>query len=244
MSHEAALHLLHHHLRPTDIGDIDIGRIDPATQQFIALRGVDAAIEQLHILLLAAEDEHEVQARQIAVLQIFEFILEDHARRRAVTVEQGEAAVRLKRQRGLDQRQHRRDAAAGDEGHVMTPRFRLQRHVEMPGRRHDLDGAAGLQMLGSPVRELAIINTLDRNAQRLFLRTRADRVRATNLLPFDLCAQGQMLPRKVAEVLGMIRRCCESHDNGVAGFGRDRGHAQLVKLAHVVPCAVDVLSGT
>jgi GTPase len=66
-------------------------------QEGVALAAVDAAVEQFHVLLLAAHHVDHVEALQVGILEVGQFFLEDHRGRGAVAIEQREAAVRLGR---------------------------------------------------------------------------------------------------------------------------------------------------
>jgi hypothetical protein len=159
-------HAEHHVFRAADEGDVDVLDAHPVPQEGGALLLGDAAVEQLDVLLLAAHHIGQVQALHVDVLQVRQFFLEDHRRRGAVTVEQGEAAVRFGQQRGLDDRQDRRDAAAGREGHVVRCLPGVERHVEVAHRRHHLERRRRQGVVG-PAREQAARGALDGHAQRL-----------------------------------------------------------------------------
>ena len=114
--------------------------------------------------------------------------------------------VRLARERRLDDRQDRRDAAARGERDVVALRRLVERDVEVPHRRHDVERVAGLQLLVRPRREHAARRALDRDPQLVVLHGRADRVRATHVLSVDDRAQRQVLALRVAELLAQRLR--------------------------------------
>ena len=79
-----------------------VGCIEPVLEQLLALLLGHAAVEELDVLLLAAEDVDEVEAVEMLVLEILELLAEHDRARGAVAVEQREAAVRLGGERRLD----------------------------------------------------------------------------------------------------------------------------------------------
>ena len=80
-----------HRSRAADEGLVDrVGR-DQRGQELPHLGGVDAAIEELDVLLLAREHVVEAKASEIAVLQVLERLVEHHARLPAVAIDQREA---------------------------------------------------------------------------------------------------------------------------------------------------------
>jgi hypothetical protein len=162
-------------------------------QQRGGARGIDAPVQELDVLRLARQHVHEVEARQIRVLQCRELLAEHHGARRAVAVEQRERGRGLDRKRGLDDRQERGDAAARRESDVMVRRRRIERHVEVAHRRHDVEGHARAQRFVGPGRERAAGRLLDRDAQRVVLHRGADRIRAPQVLAGDVRAQRQVL---------------------------------------------------
>ena len=52
---------------------------DPVLEQLLALFPRDAAVEQFDVLLLAAHHVDQVQALAVDVLELGQFVLEDHA---------------------------------------------------------------------------------------------------------------------------------------------------------------------
>ena len=79
-------------------GVIDLGGGRDRADQGLDLFGVDAAVEQRELLLLAREHVMHGEALEEAVLQILERLLEDDALRGAVAIDQHEAASRLARE--------------------------------------------------------------------------------------------------------------------------------------------------
>ena len=113
-------HLQHHVLRPADEGGVDGGDVEPVGQQRLALGLVDPAVEQVDVLLLAAEDVDQREAVEVGVLEVLELLAEHDRAGGAVAVDQREAAVRLGRERGLDDAEQRRDPAAGGEAEIVV----------------------------------------------------------------------------------------------------------------------------
>ena len=183
--------------------------------------------------LLAAHHVDEVQPLAVDVLQLGELLAEDHRGRRAVAVDQREGRLRLGQQRRLDDRQHRRDAAAGGEAEVALAVLGRQRQVEVPHRRHHLDADTGLQGVVGPGREAAAGGALDGHAQVAVLHRRADRIRAPDILPVAIAPQRQVLALCIGEALAPGRRHGEGGDDGVARLLPHLGNGQRIELAHV-----------
>ncbi len=167
------LDLVDHRGRPAHERLVDRRGRDQRGQELLHLGGIDAAVEEIDVLLLAREHVVEAEARQVAVLQVLERLVEHHARLAAVAVDQREARARLARERRADQRQHRRDAAARGERDVVLVVVRRQRREESPLGRHHVDRVAGLQRFVDPDREATARHFLDRDAQLAVVATRA-----------------------------------------------------------------------
>ncbi|MNV49427.1 hypothetical protein D3C71_1413810 [compost metagenome] len=200
----------------------------------VDLVAVQAAVEQFDVLRLAAHDVDQREALHVEVLQVFDFFAEQHGRRCAVAKEQRELAARFGRQRGLHQREHRRDAAAHREGHVMALVLGREIHGEVAGGRHHFQRLARLQFVVGPTGERAFVDLLDGHAQQLVVRGGTDRVRAAQLFAIQLRAQGQVLPRQEGELVGQRVGQVKGDDHGIARIARHRGHLQGMKLvAHL-----------
>ena len=91
---------------------IDAGRRNQRAQQHPHLFAVEPAVQDRDVLLFAGDHMEYREPLHEAVLQFFQRFAKQHARCRAVAVEQEEPAVRLARQHALDDRQDRRDAGA------------------------------------------------------------------------------------------------------------------------------------
>jgi hypothetical protein len=182
---------------------------------------------------LAAHDVDQVEALQVLVLQVGQLVAEDHGRRRAVPVQQGEAAVRLGDQGGLDDREDGRDAAAGREGQVVAAAFRFERQVEAAFRRHHVDRHAGTDAFVGPGREQAAVHALDRHAQAVVLHRRANGIGAAHVLAGYRRAQGQMLALLVGEGVLEFGRQVEGDGDRVARFMLHLRHGQWIEFAHI-----------
>ena len=136
----------------------DEGLIDAAAQaqESRQLGTIDAPAAQGRIDLLARQHVVQRQAREVAVLQVFELFLEHRRRRRAVAVDQCEARRRITFERRLEDGQDGRDAAATGNAQPV-PRsclicrgLALQRRAEAPLRWHRLDDVPSAQMFMQP----------------------------------------------------------------------------------------------
>ncbi len=183
---EAVAHGLGHFLRATDECRVEGFDVEPAAEQLLALVGVDPAVVQVDILLLAAEHEDQVQALQVAVFQVFELLAEQRAGAGAVAVQQGDAAVELGLQGGLDDRQDRRDAAARRHGQVIAMACRVEFDAEVPGGRHHFQGVSGFQLFVGKRRETSAGDTFDGNAQFTVVDPCADRIGAAYFFAVQL----------------------------------------------------------
>ena len=224
---------LHHAVGATYEGGIDFAHVHPMLQQRIGLLAVDPPVQDFDVLRLAAHDINEVETGEEAVLQVGKLLPEDHRARRAVAVEKREAAVGFREQRRLDDRQQGRDAAACREANIVLPVRGLERNVEVPQRRHHVDGRALPQVLVGPRGEHASGGLLDRDAQLVVLHRRADRIGAAHVLAADIRAQRQVLALHETKRLSQRRRHVECERDRVARFTRDRSDRQRMELAHL-----------
>ena len=226
-------HAVHHVFRTADECVVDVFHAQPALEQLAAFVLRDAAVEQLDVLLLAAHHVDEVQALQVLVLQLGQFVAEDHGRRCAVPVQHGETAVRLGDQRRLDDGQDRRDAAAGREREIVAAALGFQRQVEAAFRRHHVERDAGPDALVGPGREQAALHALDGDAQLVVLHGRADGVGAAHVLAVDHRTQREVLALAVLERVAHVGRHVEGDGDRVARLVLHVRHGQWVELAHV-----------
>ena len=158
-------HRLHHAVGAADEHRVDAVEIDPVREQRVGLGAVDPAVQELDVLRLARQHVDEVEARQVRVLERGELLLEHHGAGRAIAVEERELGARLGGQRRLDDRQQRRDAAAGREAEVAACAAGIERDVEVTDRRHHVQRVAGRQRLVRPGREHAARVALDGDPQ-------------------------------------------------------------------------------
>ena len=201
-------------------------------EQRARLFAIDPPVQQRNILRLAGKHVNQVEAREVGVLQLGELVAEHHGPRRAVAVEQREFAFGLRGKRGADDRQQRRDAAAGGEADVLARARRIGRDAEMAERRHHIEAIAGGQRFAGPGREHPAGALLDGDAQRAVLHRRAYRVRATDVLPVDGRAHGDVLARFEAERRRELGGHRERERHGVARLALDRCERQRMELAH------------
>jgi len=88
-------HRVDHVTRPADEGRIDgVGR-DECIEEGEHALAVEAAIEQRHVLRLAREHVIQHEARQVAILDVFERLGKDRAVLAAIAIHEREAAARL-----------------------------------------------------------------------------------------------------------------------------------------------------
>ena len=171
------------------------------------------AVEQRHVLRLAAEDMDRAEAIKETVLQILQFLTEHDRARLAIAIDQRHFASRLSFQRRADDRQHRRDAGAGGDHQVIV--VRAFRHIdrETALRRHHLDGVAGIEPIIYEGGEQSAIDLLDADAQAPFTEPRTDRIGSPHVLAANGRAQRQVLAgpvtKQVAQILGKHRRRCK-----------------------------------
>ena len=228
----------HHVERPAHERAVDIRRVDPVREQLLDLGAVDPAVEQIDIELFAAHDIDQIEAPEIAILQVGQLLAKQHAARGAVAVEQREPAVRLGHERGLDDRQQRRDATARAEGDIVLVVVFGQRKIEAPGRRHDLDRLARRQFVVGPVRELAARHALDRDPQLFVLYRRTHRIGTTDFLAVDLGAQGQVLALGIGKGVAQFVRHVEGDHDRIAVVALDGAHGQRMELRHAIGTCV------
>ncbi|MCY1425867.1 hypothetical protein D9M71_416730 [compost metagenome] len=198
----------------------------------LAFLGVDPAVVQVDVLLLAAEHEDQVQALQVAVLQVFQLLAEQRAGAGAVAVQQGDAAVGLGFQGGLDDRQDRRDAAACRHGQVVAMARRVEFDAEMPGGRHHFQGVPGFELFVGKRRKASTDHTLDRDAQFTVVDPGADRIGAAYFFAVQLGAHHQVLALGEVEAVLQVLRNLEGDGHRVTGLGAHVLDGQAVKFAH------------
>ncbi len=230
-------HRIDHGGRTTDESRIDLVGRDQRIEEGARLVAVEPAVEQRDLLRLARQHVIQREAVEVAVLQVFQRLGKDDAVHRAVAVDQRESAVRLGGQRGLDQRQDGRDAAAGSKRDIVARALGGQRHVETAvGRQHVqrlADADAVVQVIG----EHAGVHALDGHAQLavrvVVLDRAADRIRAPQLALPGLArrhAQRQELPLREAVRVAQVVRHIEAQRDGIGRLAADFGNAQRMEL--------------
>ncbi|MNP07572.1 hypothetical protein D3C76_996010 [compost metagenome] len=229
---EAVAHGLGHFLRAADEGGVEGLDVEPAAEQLLALLGVDPAVVQVDVLLLAAEHEDQVQALQVAVLQVFQLLAEQRAGAGAVAVQQGDAAVGFGFQGGLDDRQDRRDPAARGHGQVVAVASRVEFDAEMPGRRHHFQGVPGLELFVGKRRKASTDHTLDRDTQFTVVDPGADRIGAAYFFAVQSGAHHQVLALGEMKAVLQVLRNLEGDGHRVTGLGAHVLDGQAVKFAH------------
>jgi hypothetical protein len=126
------------------------------------LVAVDAALEQVDLLGLAQHvDQREAVA--VAVLEVLQGLVEHHRRHAAVAIDQGELGLGLLLERAGGDRQDGRDARTGGKADAVDRALLLDHEAAI--RRHHLDGVAGLDGLGRPVGEQAVLDRADADLQ-------------------------------------------------------------------------------
>ncbi|MNN34253.1 hypothetical protein D3C81_1480510 [compost metagenome] len=140
--------------------------------------------------------------------------------------------MRLGFQGGLDDRQDRRDAAAGGDRQVVAVARRVELDVEVAGRRHHFQALAGLQALVGIGGETAAGHALDRHAQLAVIDAGADGVGAAHFLAVELGAHHQVLALGEAEAVLQVRRDIEGDGHGIAGFRAHFADFQAMEFAH------------
>lgn len=226
---QRGLHAVNHAAGAADEGVVDVGHREQGLGQDPDFVRVEPAVEQLDILLLAAEKVVQRKSRQIAVLQVFQFFVEQRTGLTAVAVDQGEAAARLARKHGADQRKHRGDAAAGGERGVVLRLLRIERREETPVGCQHFDLVAGFQLRSGPAGKQSARYFFDGDAQFTIVHAGADRVRAAHFLAVQLCLKRQVLALDECIVFGKRGRHIEAQADRVRSLVPDFGNAQFMK---------------
>ena len=76
---------------------VDRGQVDPGAEERGALRGVDAAGEEVDVLRLGFEDVDDREAAEVAVLQVLELLAEHDRADLPVGVDEGEGRASARR---------------------------------------------------------------------------------------------------------------------------------------------------
>ena len=212
----------------------DEGLIDRAgqTQEGRQLGAIDPAAVQGHVDLLAREHGVQRQPREMAVFQVFQLFLEHRAGDRPVAVQQRAAGVRAAFERGLEDGQHGRDAAATGHREQVPGRLR-ERRTEAPLRRHHVEHVTCFQLHVQPSRKGARGHPAHADTQGL-AGCSADRVRAPDLVAERRRAQRQVLARRESEQRRLFGWHVERHQHRVRPVGLHAGHTQRVEMEAAV----------
>ena len=84
-------HGAHHRLGAADQSEIDIGGFNPAFEQFLAFRPVDATGEKFYLQRVLLEYVDDVEATEMAVFQVLDLLAEHDRGHRAVCVDERES---------------------------------------------------------------------------------------------------------------------------------------------------------
>ena len=193
------------------------------------LRGVDAALAERHLPVLAGQDVEHREAAEMAVLQVVQRLAEDHVLGRPVAVEEQYVALRLRGEHGARNGNHRRDAAAGGEQRIAAGAAGPERAVEAPVRRHHGKLVAGLEAAIDPARKAPVRHGLHGDAQLALVPTRADRIGPPELFAVEEAAKGQILALHEAVGIGQRIRHLERDRNASGGFPADLRDGQVVE---------------
>ncbi len=165
------------------------------------------------------------------VAEAFELGGEDHALRVAVRVHEGDPAGG-RRQRALDDRDHRGDTAAArerDDGHVGVAQD------EQAGRSQHVDGVARPERVVHPVRHAAAGHALDRRDEGIAgVGAARHRVAADDRFAVDGRPERAELPGPVRERRGQGGRHVEHERTGVGRLLDDVDHRERVVFVLVL----------
>ena len=234
---QRGLRLIVQRVGATDEGMVHALRVDQGAQEQANALRIQPPGAQRGVHLLAREHRVQGQAREVAVLQVFQLLLEHRGRRRAVAVQQRAAHPRRRGQQGAQDGQDGRDAtAAGNGQHVRGAVGAGECSgglAETALRLHDLQRVPGLELAMHPGGEDAPRHAAHAHAQR-FARRRADGVGAAQVLAGNVVPQRQVLARREGEVARLPRGHLESDDHRIVGVRAHVLHAQgmEVKSAH------------
>ena len=226
---QRGLGLVVHLERTADVHMVDATGWHHAGKEGADLVAVHHALVERRVGLLVGKHVLQHQPRHVAVLEVFEFFLEHRRLELPVAVDQRKAAQWLASQNGFHDRQDRRDATAPGDTDVVALRRRIERHEEASLGRHHLNAVARLQMGVDPVGENAAAHFAHADAQLAIVDSRADRIRAPQVLPVDVAAQREVLALRETEHLAQVGRHIEAHDDGFLRVGLDSTHAQRMK---------------
>ncbi|CAM2148547.1 conserved hypothetical protein [Paraburkholderia tropica] len=225
---------VHHRRGAADEGFVDLARRQQRVEERRALGLIEHAVEQLDVLQIVRQHVVEAEAVHEAVLQVLKLLREHDLVDAAVAVDQRERAARLRFERRLDDRQHRRDARATRERHVMLAVIGVQVREEAAVRRHHIDFVARRELIEGEVRETPAAHALDADAQFAVAvvvgHADADRVRAARFLASDMGLERDELSLRETVGVAQLGRHFECNGDRVRGFGTYFTDAQRMEL--------------
>ena len=127
----------------------------------------------------------------MAVLQVLELLPEHGAGRSFVAVKQRVGRGWIRIQHVLDLTQDGRDSGTCRNAEVVESLTRAER--EPPLGLHDVHDVSRGEVAVGIGGELASRHFFDAHAPRAFMGSRAQRVTSSDLLPFNVCAQREVL---------------------------------------------------
>ena len=188
---------------------------------------VEAAGEQLDVLLLAGQHVDQPEPVREAVLQVVQVVEEHHRAVGPVRVDQHHLGARLALEdRGHD-RDHRRDARAGRDRDVRLGGRRVERGGEPAGRRHHVELVTDVQRVDDALAEGTAGQLLHADPEQAGARRRADREAAALAV---VAADRQVLAVHEAVVVGELGGHGEGERDRVVGQRLDGGHPERVEL--------------
>ncbi|SAL72783.1 hypothetical protein AWB70_07574 [Caballeronia cordobensis] len=225
---------IHHRAGAADERFVDFLGREQGLQKRLALRLIQHAVEQLDVLQIVGQHVIQREPVHIPVLQIFELLGKHDRVHAAIAVHEREAARRLHVERRLDDRQHRRDARAARERHVMLRVIRVQMREETSVGRHHVDFVARLQGVECEVREAPAAHALDADAQFAVAivvgHAHADRIRTARFFAVDMRLERHELPLREAKCVAQRGRHVERNSDRIGGFGTHVADTQRMEL--------------
>ena len=193
-------------------------------------------MKQVHLLLLTRQHVVEREATGMLVLQVLELLEEHDVGDPAVAIQQRDGAARFAGEHRCEDREDRGNAASGGHHDVAARLCRVERRVEVSGRRDHLDDVTGTQTVAGVRGEHAVGEALDRDAKAAGAGAGADGIAAADVVAGLGAAEGDVLPVNELVVVGKLRRHLELDGDRVVGEGFHRGHTQRMQ------CCPPVLS--
>ena len=190
---------------------------------------VDAAVEQLVVLQFLAEHRNQLEPVEITVLQGQEVMAEQHRCGGLVAVQQRYPAGRIFLQRGANDRQHRRDAAAGGDAEVADAGPVRAGGGEPALGSCDIEPVPGAQGFVGVGAEAPAGLQLDAHLQRL-ARDAADGIGTPHRLAFEDAFEGEVLSRREPVLGREPAGNIQGDPHGARRFRNDAGDFETVKF--------------